>query len=90
MLGGFAAATGYSRTAEGVFFGSLRQIGIQIGIQILEALIGFTWSFVGTYLTVAVIDCVRRGWRFLQKTGICCHKFPEERCRSGVQERRAC
>lgn len=30
----------------------------QLGIQILEALIGFTWSFVGSYLLFALIDCV--------------------------------
>lgn len=30
----------------------------QIGIQIVEALIGFSWSFVVTYLIVAAIDCV--------------------------------
>lgn len=30
----------------------------QIGIQIVEALLGFSWSFVVTYLIVALIDCV--------------------------------
>ena len=75
--------TGYSTIAEGVFFSSLRQIGIQI----LEAPIGFTWSTVGTYLTVAVIDRLRAAR--LKVLSICCHKFPEEKRRSGVHERRA-
>ncbi|KAI9730484.1 MAG: hypothetical protein M1818_008179 [Claussenomyces sp. TS43310] len=39
----------------GVFFdGNVRQLGIQL----LEALIGFTWSFAGSYLLVFLIDCV--------------------------------
>lgn len=39
----------------GVFFdGNVRQLGIQL----LEAVIGFTWSFVGSYVLFALIDCV--------------------------------
>ena len=39
----------------GVFFdGNVKQLGIQL----LEALIGFTWSFVGSYVIFALIDCV--------------------------------
>lgn len=30
----------------------------QLGIQILEALVGFVWSFVGSYALYALIDCV--------------------------------
>lgn len=30
----------------------------QLGIQLLEAVIGFTWSFVGSYILFALIDCV--------------------------------
>lgn len=32
--------------------------GKQIGIQLLEACIGFLWSFVGSWCIVALIDCV--------------------------------
>lgn len=39
----------------GVFFdGNVKQLGIQL----LEALIGFTWSFVGSYILFALVDCV--------------------------------
>jgi ammonia channel protein AmtB len=39
----------------GVFFdGNVNQLGVQI----LEAIIGFTWSFVGSYIIIALIDCV--------------------------------
>ncbi|KAF8853431.1 putative ammonium transporter [Acephala macrosclerotiorum] len=39
----------------GVFFdGNVKQISIQL----LEAVIGFTWSFVGSYVLFALIDCV--------------------------------
>jgi Amt family ammonium transporter len=49
------AAYGGVEIEGGVFFdGHVRQLGIQI----VEALIGFTWSFVGTYIIVALIDCV--------------------------------
>jgi ammonia channel protein AmtB len=30
----------------------------QLWVQIVEALIGFTWSFVGSYIIFALIDCV--------------------------------
>lgn len=30
----------------------------QLGIQILEAVVGFVWSFVGSYALFALIDCV--------------------------------
>lgn len=50
-----AAYDGATEIAGGVFFdGNVRQLGIQL----LEALIGFTWSFVGTYIIFALIDCV--------------------------------
>lgn len=39
----------------GVFFDGNTK---QLGIQLLEALIGFTWSFVGSYIIIALIDCV--------------------------------
>lgn len=39
----------------GVFFdGNVKQVGIQL----LEALVGFTWSFVGSFVIIALIDCV--------------------------------
>ncbi|KAK5070990.1 hypothetical protein LTR51_007003 [Lithohypha guttulata] len=37
-----------------VFDGNIRQLGIQV----LEACIGFTWSFVVSWLLFALIDCV--------------------------------
>lgn len=37
-----------------VFDGNVRQLGVQI----VEALIGFLWSFVFSYITYALIDCV--------------------------------
>ncbi len=50
-----AAYDGYTDIVGGVFFdGNVRQLGIQIA----EALIGFTWSFVGSYLIFFLIDCV--------------------------------
>ncbi|CZT05906.1 related to ammonia permease [Rhynchosporium agropyri] len=39
----------------GVFFDDDTR---QLGVQLLEALIGFTWSFVGNYVLFALIDCV--------------------------------
>ncbi|KAL4948799.1 Rh-like protein/ammonium transporter [Aspergillus filifer] len=30
----------------------------QLGVQLVEALIGFTWSFVGSYALYAAVDCV--------------------------------
>jgi Amt family ammonium transporter len=30
----------------------------QLGIQVLEALVGFSWSFIGSYVMYALIDCV--------------------------------
>lgn len=39
----------------GVFFdGNIRQLGVQV----LEAVIGFSWSFIGSYIIIALIDCV--------------------------------
>jgi ammonia channel protein AmtB len=50
-----AAYDGATIIDGGVFFdGNVRQLGIQL----LEALIGFTWSFVGSYVIFALIDCV--------------------------------
>jgi len=50
-----AAYDGATEIVGGVFFdGNVKQLGIQL----LEALIGFTWSFVGTYIIFALIDCV--------------------------------
>lgn len=49
------AAYGGVEVVGGVFFdGNVRQLGIQI----VEALVGFTWSFVGSFLIIALIDCV--------------------------------
>ena len=49
------AAYGGVEVDGGVFFdGKIKQLGIQI----VEALIGFTWSFVGCFLIIAFIDWV--------------------------------
>ncbi|KAI1254660.1 hypothetical protein MGN70_003674 [Eutypa lata] len=49
------AAYGGVEVAGGVFFdGNVRQLWVQI----VEVLIGFTWSFVGSFVIVALIDCV--------------------------------
>lgn len=49
------AAYGGAVVDGGVFFdGNVRQLGIQI----VEALIGFTWSFVGSFILIALVDCV--------------------------------
>jgi ammonia channel protein AmtB len=50
-----AAYDGYTDIPGGVFFdGNWKQVGIQL----LEALVGFVWSFVGSYAIVFLIDCV--------------------------------
>ncbi|EXJ75110.1 uncharacterized protein A1O5_01806 [Cladophialophora psammophila CBS 110553] len=49
------AAYGGVEVDGGVFFdGNTRQLGVQI----VEALIGFIWSFVGSFVIIALIDCV--------------------------------
>lgn len=52
------SVAGYDGATEivgGVFFdGNVRQLGVQV----LEAIIGMTWSFVGSYVIFALIDCV--------------------------------
>jgi len=37
-----------------VFDGNVRQLWVQI----VEALVGFTWAFVGSYVLIALVDCV--------------------------------
>ena len=50
-----AAYDGATEIDGGVFFdGNVRQVYVQI----VEALIGFAWSFIGSYLIAALIDCV--------------------------------
>ncbi|PWY65696.1 Rh-like protein/ammonium transporter [Aspergillus heteromorphus CBS 117.55] len=50
-----AAYDGVTDIAGGcVFDGNWRQLGIQI----VEALVGFVWSFGGSYILYALIDCV--------------------------------
>ena len=50
-----AAYDGATIIDGGVFFdGNTRQLGVQL----LEALIGMTWSFVGSYIIIAAIDCI--------------------------------
>ncbi|ORX95501.1 ammonium transporter AmtB-like domain-containing protein [Clohesyomyces aquaticus] len=50
-----AGYDGVTEIAGGVFFdGNVRQLGVQI----VEALVGFLWSFVGSYVIYAAIDCV--------------------------------
>lgn len=49
------AAYGGVDIVGGVFFdGNVRQLAIQI----VEVLVGFTWSFVGSFAIIALIDCV--------------------------------
>lgn len=49
------AAYGGLEIPGGVFFdGNISQLWIQI----VEALIGFSWSFIGSYTIIALIDCV--------------------------------
>ncbi|KAI1853983.1 hypothetical protein JX266_001124 [Neoarthrinium moseri] len=39
----------------GVFFdGNIRQLWVQV----VEVLVGFTWSFIGSFMIVALIDCI--------------------------------
>ncbi|KAL1301874.1 hypothetical protein AAFC00_006056 [Neodothiora populina] len=50
-----AAFDGGTEIIGGVFFdGHVRQLGIQV----VEALIGFSWSFCVSYLIIAAIDCI--------------------------------
>lgn len=50
-----AAFDGATEISGGVFLdGHVRQLGVQI----VEALIGFTWSFCISYILIALIDCV--------------------------------
>ena len=50
-----AAYDGVTEIAGGVFFdGNVKQLGIQV----VEALVGFTWAFVGSCVIIALIDCV--------------------------------
>jgi ammonia channel protein AmtB len=50
-----AAYDGATVIDGGLFFdGNFKQVGIQL----LEAMIGFTWSFVGSYIIFALIDCI--------------------------------
>ncbi|KAI5923965.1 ammonium transporter AmtB-like domain-containing protein [Camillea tinctor] len=49
------AAYGGVEVTGGVFFdGNVRQLWVQI----VEVLIGFTWSFVGSFAIVALVDCI--------------------------------
>ncbi|KAL3427904.1 ammonium transporter mep2 [Phlyctema vagabunda] len=67
--GGFVGtiATGLFARKEVAFYDGITEIegGVifdgnvkQLGIQVLEAVIGFTWSFAASYLIIALIDCV--------------------------------
>ena len=50
-----AAYDGATEIEGGVVFdGNIRQLGIQV----LEAVVGMTWSFIGSYIIFALIDCV--------------------------------
>lgn len=49
------AAYGGVEIDGGVFFdGNFKQLGIQI----VEVIVGFLWSFIGSFLIIALIDCV--------------------------------
>lgn len=50
-----AGYDGVTEIPGGVFFdGNVRQLGVQV----VEALVGFLWSFIGSYVLYAVIDCI--------------------------------
>lgn len=50
-----AAYDGATEIDGGVFFdGNVKQLGVQL----LEAVLGMSWSFVGSYIIIAIIDCV--------------------------------
>ena len=50
-----AAYDGVTDIAGGVIFdGNMRQLGVQL----VEAVVGFTWSLVGSYILIAIVDCV--------------------------------
>ncbi|ETS88258.1 hypothetical protein PFICI_02086 [Pestalotiopsis fici W106-1] len=49
------AAYGGAIVDGGVFFdGNVRQLWVQI----VEAIVGFSWSFIGSFVIIALIDCV--------------------------------
>ncbi|KAK4540523.1 hypothetical protein LTR36_009161 [Oleoguttula mirabilis] len=50
-----AAYDGVSSIAGGVIFDGNAK---QLGLQFTEASIGFVWSFVGSYVLFALIDCI--------------------------------
>lgn len=50
-----AAYDGATEIVGGAFFDRNWR---QVGIQILEAVVGFVWSFVGSWLIIALIDCI--------------------------------
>ena len=56
-----AALDGTTEIVGGVFFDGNAK---QLGVQIVEALIGFTWAFSVSYILIALIDCVP-GWEVL-------------------------
>jgi ammonia channel protein AmtB len=59
-----AGYDGVTEITGGVFFdGNV----CQLGIQIVEALVGFSWSFVGSYTIYALIDCIP-GFEVLAET----------------------
>ena len=67
-VGGVAAtiATGLFAKKEVAAYGGVEIVGgvvfdgnvKQLGIQIVEVLVGFTWSFFGSYAIIALIDCI--------------------------------
>lgn len=67
-VGGVAAtiATGLFAQKEVAAYGGVDIVGgvffdgnvAQLGIQLVEVLVGFTWSFVGSWCIIALIDCV--------------------------------
>lgn len=49
-----AAYGGVEVDGGAIFDGNWRQLWVQI----VEVLIGFTWAFIGSYVIIAVIDCI--------------------------------
>ena len=49
------AAYGEVEIVGGVVFdGNIRQLGVRV----VEVLIGFTWSFFGSFILIALVDCI--------------------------------
>lgn len=67
-VGGVAATvfTGFFAKKEVAAYGGMEIMGgvlfdgnvRQLGVQVVEVLVGFAWSFLGSFVIIALIDCV--------------------------------